>query len=149
MKLRKICEIVDKFKRFCRSKGWNASTSGDWIKLDNDYHNFLWTRNVSRSSFEAIVSHRECVIKQGLSYSVAKPCHTAWLFSEEPSGDLLRIILKNPDYSRSVAIYDLSPVTHGKKVCTKLNKTDSPVFQEFETFLQTELKITVNPHSPS
>jgi len=33
----------------------------------------------------------------------------------------------------------------GKSLCVKMNHTDSPVFQEFETFLQNELKVKLEP----
>jgi hypothetical protein len=69
----------------------------------------------------------------------------AWLFSEVPSEDLVRTVLQNPDFSKRIAIFDFSPLLEGKNLCIKLNNTDSPVFQEFEVFLQTELKVRVEP----
>jgi hypothetical protein len=145
MKMSKICEILNSFKRFCRVQGWRTSESEDWVELDDDYHNFLWTRNVTPSSFKTIISHRKCVVRKGLFYSVVEPSHLAWLFSEVPSEDLLRTVLQNPDFSKRIAIFDFSPFLEGKNLCIKLNNTDSPVFQEFEVFLQTELKVKVEP----
>jgi hypothetical protein len=80
-----------------------------------------------------------------LFYSVVEPSHMAWLFSEVPSEDLFRTVFENPDFSRRIAIFDLSPLLEGKNLCIKLNNTDSPVFQQFEVFLQSELKVTVEP----
>lgn len=141
----KICEILTSFKRFCRIQGWRTSESEDWVELKNDYHNFLWTRNVTPSSFKTIISNRKCVVRKGLSYSVVEPSHLAWLFSEVPSEDLVRTVLQNPDFSKRIAIFDFSPLLKGKNLCIKLNNTDSPVFQEFEVFLQTERKVKVEP----
>lgn len=145
MRLPKVYEIFERFKRSCRLKGWRTSESDDWIELDNAYHNFLWTKNVTLASFKTIISNKKCVVQKGLSYSVVQSTHIAWLFSEEPSNYLLKTVLENPDYSKSVAIFDLSHLMHGKNICIKLNNTDSSVFHEFETFLQSELKVEVHP----
>jgi hypothetical protein len=145
MKMSKICEILNSFKRFCRRQGWRTSESEDWVELNDDYHNFLWTRNVTHSSFKTIISNRKCVVRKGLFYSVVEPSHLAWLFSEVPSEDLVRTVLQNPDFSKRIAIFDFSPLLEGKNLCIKLNNTDSPVFQEFEVFLQTERKVKVKP----
>lgn len=144
----KIWEILDQFKRFCRLRGWRTSESEDWVELNDDYHNFLWTRNVTRGSFKAIISNRKCVVQKGLFYNVVQPSHLAWLFSEVPSEDLVRTVLENPDFFRRIAIFDFSPMLEGKNLCIKLNNTDSPVFQEFESFLQTELKVKVESVQP-
>jgi hypothetical protein len=145
MKMSKICEILNSFKRFCRRQGWRTCESEDWVELNDDYHNFLWTRNVTPSSFKTIITNRKCVVRKGLFYNVVEPSHLAWLFSEVPSEDLVRTVLQNPDFSKRIAIFDFSPLLEGKNLCIKLNNTDSPVFQEFEVFLQTELKVRVEP----
>jgi hypothetical protein len=143
MRMSKIWEILNHFKRFCRLRGWRTSENEDWVELNDDYHNFLWTRNVATASFKAIISNMKCVVQKGLSYSVVEPSHLAWLFSEVPQEDIVRTVLDSPEFSRRIAIYDLSPLLEGKNLCTKLNNTDSPVFHEFETFLKSELKVRV------
>jgi len=149
MKMSKMWEILNGFKRFCKTHGWKTSEGEDWIELNEDYHNFLWTRNVTPSSFKAIISNRKCIVQKGSSYTVVEPSHLAWLFSEIPSKDLETMVLENPDFSKRIAIYDLSPLLEGKNLCIKLNNTDSPVFHEFEAFLQNELKVKVRPLQPS
>jgi hypothetical protein len=148
MNMSRIWEVLTNFKRFCRLQGWRSSENEDWVELNDDYHNFLSTRNVSPTSFKAIIANRKCVVHEGLLYTVVEPSHVAWLFSEPPSEEVLNTVLKNPDFSRRIAIFDLSPMLKGKNTCCKLNKTDSPVFHEFETFLQSELKIKVEPFQP-
>jgi hypothetical protein len=148
MKMSKIWEILNNFKSFCRLRGWRTSENEDWVELNDDYHNFLWIRNVTPASFKAIVSNRKCVVQKGLLYSVVEPSHLAWLFSEVPSEDLIRTVLENPDFSRRIAIFDFSPMLEGKNLCITLNNTDSSVFHEFETFLQTELKVRVESFRP-
>jgi len=145
VKISKIGEVLDNFKRFCRKRGWKTSESEDCVELNNGYHNFLWIKHVTNSCFKAIISNRKCAIRKGLLYNVVEPSHLAWLFSEVPSDDLIRTVLQNPDFSRRIAIFDFSPMLEGKNLCVKLNNTDSPVFQEFETYLQNELKVKVKP----
>jgi len=144
----RIWEVLTNFKRFCRLRGWRISENEDWVELNDDYHNFLSTRNVSPASFKAIITNRKCVVHKGLLYTVVEPSHLAWLFSKAPSEYLYSTILKNPDFSRRIAIFDLSPTLDGKNTCIKLNNTDSPIFHEFETFLRSELKVTVEAFQP-
>jgi hypothetical protein len=88
------------------------------------------------------------VVQKGLFYNVVEPSHLAWLFSEVPSKDFVKTVFQNPDFSRRIAIFDFSPFLEGKNLCVKLNNTDSPVFHEFEVFLQNELKVKVEPLQP-
>jgi len=126
-------------------RGWKTCESEDWVDVNDDYHNFLWTRNVTLASFKTIISNRKCVVQNGLLYKVVEPSYLAWLFSEMPSEDLVKTVLQNPDFSKRIAIFDFNQLLEGKNLCVKLNNTDSPVFQEFETFLQSELKVKVEP----
>jgi len=148
MNMSRIWEVLSNFKRFCRLRGWRASENEDWVELNDEYHNFLSTRNVSPASFKAIIANRKCVVHEGLLYTVVEPSHLAWLFSEVPSEDLFGTVLKNPDFSRRIAIFDLSQMLEGKNMCIKLNNTDSPVFHEFEAFLRSELNVKVESFQP-
>lgn len=145
----KIAEILDRFKHFCRSKGWKTSESEDWIEFNDKYDSFLWAKNVSPASFKAIISNMKCVVQKGLFYDVVEPSHMAWLFPERTSENLTKAIMENPDFSKHVAIFDFSPLLEGKNLCAKLNNTDSPVFREFEVFLEAELQIKVGPLIPT
>ncbi len=147
MKMPRIWEILKKFKDLCEFRGWKTSESEDWIEINDKYHNFLWARNVHPSSFRSIVSNQRCVVPEGLSYRVVEASYTAWLFSEAPPEILVKTIFENPEFSRRVALFDLSPLLEGKPLCIKLNHTDSPVFQEFESFLKKDLKVKLKPLS--
>jgi hypothetical protein len=147
MKMSRVWEILNNFKRVCNFHGWRTSESEDWIKIDDEYHSFLWARDVPLSSFKRIVSDRKCIVPEALSYRVVEASYTAWLFSETPPEALVKTVSDNPDFSGRVALYDLSLVLKGEKVCVKLNNTDSPVFQEFEHFLKDELKVKLRPLS--
>jgi len=147
MKMPRVWEILKKFKDLCKFRGWKTSENEDWVEIDHKYHNFLWARDIHPSSFKSIVSNRKCVVREGLSYHVVEASYTAWLFSEAPSETLVKTIFENPDFSRRIALYDLSPLLEGKNLCVKLNHTDSHVFQEFESFLKNELKVKLKPLS--
>jgi hypothetical protein len=148
MVISRVWEILGKFKLFCISLGWKTSESEDWVQLEDNYHNFLWARDVHPSSFKRIALDKKCVVKEGTSYRVVEASYTAWLLSQTPSEELVRTICENPALSKSVALYDLSQVTKGKDLCVRLNNTGSQVFQEFEKFLQNELNVRVEPLSP-
>ena len=141
----KVWDILTNFKALCSFRGWKTSESEDWIESDDKYHNFLWTRDVQPSTFERIITDRKCVVKEGSSYRVVEAAYTAWLFSQAPSETLVKTIFENSDFSRRVALYDLSPLLGGKKLCIKLNHTNSTVFQEFEKFLQEKLGVKLKP----
>jgi hypothetical protein len=147
MKMPQVWEILKKFKDSCSFRGWKTSENEDWIKIDDEYHNFLWARDVHPSSFKRIVSSSKCVVREESSYKVVKASYTAWLFSETPSESLVKTISENPDFFEKIALYDLSPLLRGKNTCVKLNTTGSPVFQEFEHFLRDELKVRFKPLS--
>jgi len=145
MKMPRVWEILKKFKDLCKFRGWKISETEDWVEISDKYHNFLWTRVVHPSSFKRIVSSRKCVVKEGLSYRVVEASYTAWLLSETPSETLVKTIFESPEFSHRIALYDLSPILEGKNLCVKLNHTDSPVFEEFESFLKNELKVKLKP----
>lgn len=147
MKMPRVWEILKRFKDSCKFRNWKTSENEDWVEVDDKFHSFLWTRNVNPSSFKRIVTNGKCVVPEGVSYRVVRASYTAWLFSESPPETLQKTVFENPEFSRRIALYDLSPLLDGKNLCHKLNNTDSPVFQEFESFLAKKLKIKLKPLS--
>ena len=145
MVIPRVWDLICDFKRECESRGWKASNHEDWIRVGNDYHNFLWTRTVRPATFKKIAEERKCAIKQGISYQVVDVAYTAWLFSETPPEELLQMVDENPELFKKTAIYDLSWVHSGKPVCLKLNQTDSRVFKEFESFLEEKWGVEFKP----
>jgi len=141
MRLPKILGILKGFKGFCQRFGWKTSENEDWIRINETYHNFVYARDIHTSSFKKIVASHKCVVPEGLSYRVVNASYMAWLFSETPSASVVETVCKDPEFSRKVAVYDLSLLLEGKNLCMKLNNTDSPAFQEFENFLRDDLKV--------
>jgi len=145
MAIPRVWELVRSFKCDCESRGWKVSEHEDWVKADNEYHNFLWTRTVRPATLKKIAEEHKCAIKQGISYQVVDVAYTAWLFSETPSGELLQTVTENPELSKRTAIYDLSWVYSKKPVCLKLNHTGSHVFRQFEDFLEKKWGVEFKP----
>lgn len=141
----RVWELIGYFKDECHSRGWKTSENEDWIKVDNEFHNFLWARNVHPSTFKKIVTACKCAIKQGISYQVVNVAYTAWLFPEAPHETLVHTVARDPELAKRIAIYDLSNVYAGKPVCLKLNETTSKVFQEFENFLEKKWGVKLKP----
>ena len=63
-------------------------------------------------------------------------------------GLLWEKVLTVKEILKNNAIYDLSKIYKGEKICVKMNKTESQVFKEFEKFLQ-ERGIKVVSHASS
>lgn len=131
-----VWDILRRFKNRCEAKGWKTSTSEDWVKKGDKYHNFLWTPTVHVSTFKKIAMNHRCAINEGISYRVVDVSYTAWLFQQAPPKNLIQMVTEDSELSKSNAIYDLSWMYTGKPVCLKLNETDSAVFHEFERFLE-------------
>jgi len=141
----KVWELLDGFKGRCQLRGWKTSEHEDWVKIGDEYHNFLWIQTVHPSTFEKIAVNHKCAIRKGVSYQVVDVSYTAWLFPQTPPGSLMETVKGDPELSRRTAIYDLSGVYAGKPQCIKLNETKSMVFQEFERFLEEKWGVKVKP----
>jgi len=139
----KVWELLEHFKNKCKSKGWETSEYGDWVKKGDKYHNFLWTRTIHTSTFEKVATGRRCAVRKGISYQIIDVSYTAWVFPKTPPEKLMRMVAEDSELSKRIAIYDLSWAYAGKPVCLKLNETDSQVFQEFEKFLEEKCGVKV------
>ncbi len=89
--------------------------------------------------------NRRMATRKGPSYKVVDVSYTAWLFPQTPPPRVVARVLNTRELSRRTAIYDLSEAYEGQPACTRLNQTQSPVFQEFENFLIEERGIEFNP----
>jgi hypothetical protein len=134
-----IWNLIDSFKERCLLSGWETCETEDWVKTDDGkYHNFLWTQTIHPSTFERIVSNHKCGIRRGVSYEVVDVAYTCWLFPERPPELLISQVKENPELKKKTALFDLSCVYTGEKICRKINETESCVFKEFEQFLEEE-----------
>lgn len=131
-----IWELLGRFKDLCQSRGWQTSEHEDWVKIGEEYHNFVWIRTVHPLTFEKISLNHKCAVRKGHSYQVVDVAYMAWLFPQTSPDNLMQMVKENLELSKRIAIYDLSKVYTGKPICSKSNETESMVFQEFERFLE-------------
>lgn len=138
----RIWELLKRFKESCERKGWRSDEEEDWIRLDHEFHDFVWVRNVQPSTFRRVMQNPRCTIHDGLAYRVVNASYVAWLFQKSPSNAVFQAISNDPKLRSRTALYDFSQVYQGNPTCLKLNATRSQVFSEFERFLSENLGIT-------
>jgi len=140
-----IWELIQCFKAECQSKGCRTSEHEDWVKIGNEYHNFLWARTINPRTFKKIAEAHKCAIKEGISYRVVDVTYTAWILSEPMEDELIQTIAESPAIMETNAMYELTWEHSDKPFCLRLNKTDSGVFLEFENFLEKKLGVKLKP----
>jgi hypothetical protein len=142
--VRKIWEIVKRFKRRCQSKGWQVIEREDIIKRNGEFHNILWIRKIQPSTFKSVAAKETSTIQEDTSYRPIDVAYNAWICAKPLSDSVKQTIARNPELLDRNAVYDLSQIC-ANGVAGKLNKTGSEVFQEFESFLKGEFRSELNP----
>jgi hypothetical protein len=145
LSLPRVWELLKSFKEWCGRKGWKTSEDSDWIRIDHEYHDFVWAANVQHSTFIKVSRNPKCTFHDGFTYRVVNASFVAWLFQQQPSRELLQALAESADLYERTALYDLSQVYKGNPVCLKLNATKSLVFKEFEAFLAENWGVSVKP----
>lgn len=133
----RVFEALKKFRERCLRRGWTASRDGDWVKAGEAYHAFLWCRSLSAGTLHSIAASSEVSICEQDRWKVQKVDYIAFLsggFTE----DVFDLLERNPHLSNRVMLYDID------RSC-KTGKAISPVFREFERFIEEEYGITLEP----
>jgi hypothetical protein len=136
-------ELIKSFKEWCKRKGWRSDEEEDWVRLDHEFHDFVWVKNVQPSTFRRVMQNPKCTIHDGFSYRVVNASYVAWLFQESPSGTVVQALIDDPKLFAITALYDFSEVYQEVPICLKLNATKSQVFDEFERFLSENWGVAV------
>lgn len=141
--LSEIVVILELFKAECRARGWHVSRNEDWVKADNEYHNFICARPpINTYSFRKIAEKAKCIVIERGTCRLVDAAYTAWLLSEPPTQtqeELAKVITENQALSEKTALYCLSSMNTGDIVCLVLNRTQSRVFKFFENFLKSKI----------
>jgi hypothetical protein len=141
-----IWEIIKRFEFKCKSKGWKISEKEDVINCSGKFNNLLWSRTIHPSTFKKIATYKTASIQKEKSYQSIDVSYNIWICPTPLSNSIKKTLDQNPELLERNAIYDLSKIRTAK-TAEKLNRTASPVCQEFESFLENELNIGVKPIS--
>ena len=139
-----IWEIVKRFEFRCKSKGWKINEKEDVISCSGEFNNILWVRKIHPSTFKSIATDKTTAIQNGKSYQSIDVSYKLWICPTPLSNSIKKALDLNPELLERNAIYDLSKIRTAKTV-EKMNRTASPVCQEFESFLEDELNVGVRP----
>lgn len=143
-----IWGCIDEFKKHCHeSKNWKVYEGEDLIQVKNKFHKFVWIRQIQPFTFESMIMNPLCAIRDGVSYRTERISFMAWVVPHPPAPAVLRFFEEEPNIQRWIALYDLSRVFRSEPICAKLNKTRSPVFNEFERFLRNSYDVKFEPIS--
>jgi hypothetical protein len=140
-------ELIAEFKKHCGARGWGTSDIEDSIRVGDKNHNFLWIRTVSPSKVKEISEKHQMVRREGSTFKIVDVAYIAWLLTDPAPSGLYEMIEKDPELARRTAVYDFSKVHLATPTVTKLNKTDSEVFQEFENFSQNRWNLRFAEHA--
>ena len=146
-------DIIQSFKEYCNKlKSWQTYEGEDLVQVKNTFHQLIWIQNLLPETFKSVVMNPSCTIQSNLGAFepfdyvdgyVSKKCpfrtvrisFMAWVLPKQPSIAILQFFERKPQIQKWVALYDLSRFFRSEPICAKLNKTKSPVFDEFESFL--------------
>lgn len=158
--------IIDRFNEYCNKlKGWQTYESEDLVQVKNSFHKLIWIQNLMPETFMSVVMDPSCTIQSSIENlapfdyvepDISKKCpyrtvrisFMAWVLPKQPSIAILQFFEKKPQIQKRVALYDLSRFFRSEPICAKLNKTKSPVFDEFERFLFNRYGTKFEPISP-
>jgi hypothetical protein len=106
------------------------------VEADGDFHKFFWIRGLHISTFRNLIAKPRCALHEGATPQLVAPKYLAWVLPVTPPTMLWLYLLKDaPRFTKTVALYDLSPIYAGESAGIKLNETSSIVFHAFEAFL--------------
>jgi hypothetical protein len=126
-----IGEVLKKFKERCGRRGWETGEEGDWVKRGEALDVFIYCKSISAGTVSSILTSSEHSIKEKNEvWRVGKASHVAFVtmgFGE----DVRYLLERRPELLERTVLYDMD---RGQRI----GKAVSPVFAEFERFLEEE-----------
>ncbi len=144
MRLASPLDLLDRFMKGCKVKGWEAGEYRDFIKAHDDYSLFMLFKKVYPKLEEVLWSEACSIFEKG-HYKVTNIKYRALIFQEHPPNWLVRTVSSDPELSKRIAVYDFTELNEEKPTCGTINLTTSVVFAEFDEFLTKRMKISLVP----
>ncbi|MBS7639805.1 MAG: hypothetical protein QW600_00140 [Candidatus Bathyarchaeia archaeon] len=136
LQLSNFWDFIERFKETCKAKGWKILEQGDIIYEGGKYHQMILLHQIHFETFRRVTLNPHRFIREGETLNMINISYIAWISREAIPSEALNFIFAEPRLLSRVALYDLSPLREGRKLCLKINETDSAVFREFENFLE-------------
>lgn len=127
--------LIEKFKNACKNKNWRMYGDEDIVYDGSEYHHLVIVHQTRFETFKRVIANPHQSIKRGGQHEVVNVSYIAWISQEQIPKIAADLLANRPALLSRVALYDLSPLNNGENVCLKMNRTDSTVFREFESFL--------------
>jgi len=127
--------LIEKFKNACKNKNWRIYGDEDIVYDGSEYHRLVIVHQTRFETFKRVIANPHQSIKRGDQHEVVNVSYIAWISQEQIPKIAADFLANRPALLSRVALYDLSPLNNGENVCLKMNRTDSTVFREFESFL--------------
>jgi hypothetical protein len=128
-------DIIDEFKPVCRVKGWKTFEHEDLVNADGEYHYLVLVRQVHLETFKRVIANTRQYVRDGNLYRGVDVSYAALISQMAIPERVVSFLVSKLPLLRRIALYDMSPLYEGKRFYLRINKTESPVFREFEDFL--------------
>jgi hypothetical protein len=128
-------DIIDEFKPICRFKGWKTFEHEDLVNADGEYHYLVLVRQVHLETFKRVIVNTRQYVRDGNLYRGVDVSYAALISQMAIPERVVSFLVSKPPLLGRIALYDMSPLYEGKRFYLGINKTESPVFREFEDFL--------------
>ncbi|MEM3382907.1 MAG: hypothetical protein QXL52_00415 [Nitrososphaerales archaeon] len=129
MKISKIREVLKAFKEYCKDE-WEAEKSGQWFKVGDFYHVFIWSKSMTLQTLKSMVRLQKVSLREDDFWKVNHASYMAFISTGGLEEELCEAIKADPNMTEHCVYYDLE-----KGI--KIGMTSSPVFKKFEEFLRT------------
>ncbi|MCP8316323.1 MAG: hypothetical protein H3Z51_05610 [archaeon] len=124
----KVKEALKAFKEHCRDE-WEAEKSGQWFKIGDSYHVFVWSMSITLQTLKSMIRLHKVSVRDGDFWRVEDASLMAFISTGGLEEKVYEALKSDPKITERCVFYDLEK---GKKIGMVL----SPVFKRFEEFLK-------------
>lgn len=136
LQLSDFWDFIERFKDVCRARGWKVLEQEDIVCEGGRYHQIILLHQIHFETFRRVTLNPHRFIREGELLNMINVSYVAWVSQGAIPNEALDFLAAESRLLSRVALYDLSPLREGRKLCLKINETGSAVFREFENFLE-------------